>query len=237
MTHQEEELKKLREEIIEIWQLVSDQLKKSLAAFVKMDKELASEVLITEKRVNAMEVKIDRDCENFFALFNPVAVDLRFVLAVLKINTNIERIGDIAAGIAKFVTRSNAQGISIIIERTRTLEMFEEACDLVDDTLNAFESENGQLARGVFKRDELLDEINRSATGSIATIIRENPDHIEYCLNLLSAIRKLERAGDQCKNIAEEIIFYIEAKVLKHTPKDQKRPDAPSPFSESNPTN
>lgn len=222
MTHLETELKQLKDELLTMWALTCTQMNKSLEALVNNDKELASEVIITEKRINAFELKLDRDCENIIALYNPVAVDLRFVLAVMKINTNLERIGDIARGTAKFVVKSIAIYDNDTLEKTRLLEINEEACDLLVDCKDAFENENPDIARKIFIRDELLDEINKGAPLTIADIIRKEPEKIEQCLDILSTIRRLERAGDHCKNIAEEIIFYIEAKVIKHSKKSEK---------------
>lgn len=222
MTHLETELKMLKSELVSMWGLVSIQLKKSLEALIKNDKDLAREVISYEKRVNSFELNIDRTCENIFALYNPVAVDLRFVLAVLKINNNLERIGDIADGIAKFIVNNQQDFDQELLDKSRILEMFEESCDLVDDVLKAFEEENTSMARKIFKRDELLDEINLQANLAITDYIRTHTNNIEQGLYVLSTIRKLERVGDQSKNIAEEIIFYIEAKVLKHIPKAQK---------------
>lgn len=221
MTHLENELKQLKTELLTMWELVAAQMSKAMQAVVNNDKELASEVVITEKRVNAFELKLDRDCENIIALYNPVAVDLRFVLAVLKVNSNLERIGDIARATAKLVVKSPTGYPPEILEKTRLFEIFEEACDLVRDCRDAFELENSEIARKVFVRDELLDEINKSAPKVIAEIIRGDLSATEPCLDILTTIRRLERAGDHCKNIGEEIIFYIEAKVLKHS-KSQK---------------
>src|SRR6266550_7359520 len=119
MTHLDEELKRLKSEIISMWDLVIHQLKKTQEALVTLDKDLAHEVIANEKRVNGMELKLDRDCENIFALFNPVAVDLRFVLAVLKINNNLERIGDIAEGIAKYVAYVSSSFDEKLLEATQ----------------------------------------------------------------------------------------------------------------------
>ena len=103
MSHLDTEIHLLREQLIEMQRIVRSQLSKCRSALLSFDTDLAREVLYNEKRVNALELKIDRDCENILALFNPVAVDLRFVLAALKINTNLERIGDNAEGIARYV--------------------------------------------------------------------------------------------------------------------------------------
>ena len=101
--------------------------------------------------------------------------------------------------------------------------MYEEAADMLVDVLKGFEQEDTKTARGIFKRDEILDEINGKANQVIANYLRNNPENIEQSLYLLSIIRKLERVGDQCKNIAEEIIFYVEAKVLKHKETSEKK--------------
>jgi phosphate transport system protein len=97
--------------------------------------------------------------------------------------------------------------------------MYEEACDMMEDSLKAFMAEDTKLARTVFKRDELLDEINKNANKVIHEYIKNNPENVDQALYILSIIRKLERVGDQAKNIGEEIIFYLEAKVLKHAGK------------------
>jgi phosphate transport system protein len=216
MSHLDIELKQLSTEIVELWKLVNSQLAKGYESLENMDSELALEIIATEKRVNAYELKVDRDCENIFALFNPVAVDLRFVLAVLKINTNLERIGDIAEGIAKFVKNVDSNFDQGLLKETRTLEMFRAALNMMEHVLEAFEKEDTTLARKIFKEDEILNEINRDASKVIADYIRKNPDTIEQALYLISIIRKLERIGDQAKHMAEEIVFYLEAKVLKH---------------------
>ena len=216
MSHLDVELKLLKADTIEYWKLVNSQLAKGYDSLVEMDKELALEIISIEKRVNALEIKLDRDCENIFALFNPVAVDLRFVLAVLKINTNLERTGDIAEGIAKFVNNVDSTFDKELIKQTRALEMFQSARNMMDRVLEAFEKEDTSLARKIFKEDETLDKINMAANTIIADYIRNNNDKIEQALYLLSIIRKLERVGDQAKNMAEEIVFYVEAKVLKH---------------------
>lgn len=216
MSHLDIELQQLKAEAIKMWTLVNLQLHKGKEALLKLDKDLAREVILSERRVNAYELKLDRDCENIFALFNPVAVDLRFVLAVLKINNNLERTGDIAEGIAKFVINVDQDFDKNLLEITRAVEMYEAANSMMLGVLDAFDKEDTSIARKVFQQDELLDDINLKANGNIAEYIRNHPENIEPALYLLSIIRKLERVGDQAKNMAEEIIFYIEAKVLKH---------------------
>jgi len=223
MTPIENEIVTLKKEVISMWILVQSQLNKSKDAMVQFDKDLAREVLIKEKRVNSFELKIDRDCENILALHSPVAVDLRFVLAALKINTNLERIGDIAAGIAGYIVNSSVNFDVAALENSALLRMFDEAINILTDTRTAFEKEDTVLARSIFKRDDVLDDINDNAISTIGVIIKEDLGTIPEALYMLSIIRKLERVGDQSKNIAEEIIFYVEAKVLKHLESSKRK--------------
>lgn len=222
MTHLDIELKKLKQDMNEMFNLVNSQMDKSRVALVGFDKDLAREVRVNEKRVNSFELKLDRDCENIIALFNPVAVDLRLVLACLKINSNLERIGDIAEGIAQFVLSIKNAPDQELLKATRVIEMFDIAISIVTDVMTSFETEDTRLARNVFMKDEMLDDINMSANTAVADFITAHPEKINQSLYMLSTIRKLERVGDQSKNIAEEIIFYVEAKVLKHKKKHEK---------------
>jgi len=199
-----------------MWTLVNSQLSKARLAFLNFDKDLAREVVTKEKRVNGSELKIDRDCENIFALFCPVAIDLRFLLAVLKINSNLERTGDIAEGIAKYIIEAEAPFTKELLDITRILPMYEESVKMLEDTQEAFEKEDTILARSVFKKDDFLDDVNRQAHKVLERHLKDHPEDTSQALWLLSIIRKLERVGDQSKNVAEEIIFYLEAKVLKH---------------------
>src|SRR6185503_79846 len=216
MTQFETELQDAKSEIINMWELVLLQLTKAKDAMLSFDKDLAREVISKEKRVNAFELKIDRDCENIFALYCPVAIDLRFLQAVLKINNNLERIGDIAEGIARYIVESPARFNIAMLEDIELIKMFEDSISILTDTRVAFEFENTLLARTIFSRDDILDDINKRADDHISKFIRDDASVISQALYILSIIRKLERVGDQSRNIAEEIIFYVEAKVLKH---------------------
>jgi len=140
-------------------------------------------------------------------------------LAVLKINSNIERIGDIAEGIAKYIIDTDKVFSEELSKQTRVLEMFQESIVMFEDTLKSFENDDTTIARKVFKKDDFLDQINVTSNETVEAYIKQNPEDINQALYALSIIRKLERIGDQSKNIAEEIIFYLEAKVLKHTKK------------------
>lgn len=216
MTQLENELELLKAEVVTMWNLVLLQLDKTQQSLVRFDKDLAREVILKEKRVNAYELKIDKDSEQIFALFCPVAVDLRFVLAAIKINTNLERIGDIAEGIAKYIVNSPSVFDQDLLHDTGILRMYEVGMNMLVETRVSFEREDTSLARSIFKEDEVLDQVNRQANESLTLFIKSHPDKIDEALYGLSIIRKLERLGDQVKNVAEEIIFYVEAKVLKH---------------------
>lgn len=222
MTQLELELKKLRDDTEAMWQLVINQLEKSHSALADFDKGLCHEVVAAEKRVNAMELALDRQCEHLFALHTPVATDLRFVLAILKIINNLERLGDIAEGICKYVLSEDQSYDKRLVDTLELDEMFVKALSIVEDTLVAFQEEDTKMARTIFQKDEELDRINDLATPRLTAYIGEQPDHIGQALNALSIVRRLERVGDQSKNMAEEVIFYIEAKVLRHKGKKKK---------------
>ncbi len=206
----------LKSELEQMFQMVSTQLGKAKDALTLFDKDLAREVVQIEKRVNGQELQIDRIAENFIALYSPVAIDLRFVLAVLKINNNLERIGDIAEGISTYINESELPFDAKLMEESNVIPMFEAAMRMLEETKMAFEKEDTSIARKIFKSDDYLDHINIEAINSLTEGMKNDPSKITDALYIISIIRKLERIGDQLKNIAEEIIFYIEAKVLKH---------------------
>lgn len=222
MNNFESDLELLKQEFSELWELVSVQLKNSLQALSQMDKELAKQIIAEEKKVNELEMTIERHCENMIALYNPVAVDLRFILALIKINSTLERLGDIAEKISKFVIKQGDEFYVGLIAKTDTLAMFEEACDLLEDAEVAFKNNDTQRARQIFKRDEYINEINKNAFLAIIDSMKESPGEIEKYLKMLTLIRRIEKAGDLVKAIAEEIVFYIEAKILRHREKEGK---------------
>ena len=214
MIHLDKELRQLKKTTTKMWVLVQSQIEKAYKSMVTNDKDLAWEVVANEKRVNSMELKIDSDCEDLFALYNPVASDLRTVLATL--NNNLERIGDLAEGISKHIISEEDAFNEELFATTRIHEMYNAVIEIMKDALQAYIDEDTKLARTIFQKDEVLNEINTLATKNIAEYIGSDIGKVEQGLNFLSIIRKMERVGDQCTNIAEEIIFSHEAKVLKH---------------------
>lgn len=216
MTHLQEALKQLRESVSEMARLVSRQLHKSISAVFDQDEHLANVVIFNEKRVNAHELKIDEDCEHIFALYNPVAHDMRFVFASLKMNSDLERIGDYAEGIAKLAILGQKNFDSDLIAQLDLRRMYDICDAMLRDVITAYNEDDSNLAGTVFSRDLQLNDINHNASTIIINYIKANTDNIAQALYLLSIIRKLERVGDHITNIAEDIIFYKEAKQLKH---------------------
>ncbi|MBS1658420.1 MAG: phosphate signaling complex protein PhoU [Chitinophagales bacterium] len=215
-THLDTELDRLKNEIEEMGSLVRNQLGKSIDAFIGAKKELAKEVLFQERRVNAEELKIDRDCENIMVLFNPVAIDLRLVFAAFKINSHLERMGDHAKGIAAYASKLTKPYAAELLTPLQLREIVDHIDDMIASNLRAFKDADTSSAREIFRHDDRLDEWNKKAITVIGDYIRNHTDEVEGMLNLASVVRKMERIGDLNKNIAEEIIFYVEANVLKH---------------------
>lgn len=206
-----------------MWKLVLSQLEKSKQAFMNRDVELAHEVASREKRVDAFELKIDSDCENYIALFAPVAIDLRLVLSMIKICSTLERIGDFAEGIARHVINDECLQVDrALIDELQIETMFETVISMLTDSYAALESENTKLTGKIIAKDEVVDELYHRAVRLIADYIRAHPEMTECGLNTMLMIRKLERIGDHCSNIVEEIVFYIDAKVLKHGTKQSR---------------
>lgn len=220
MTRLQEDLKNLREHLSEMAMLVKAQLRKSICSLLDEDEDLANEVIANEKRVNAMELNIDRNCEHIFALLNPVAQDMRFVFSTLKINSDLERIADYGEDIARIVLLGKKSFDNNLINEIRLTEMSEIIQVMMDDVTKAYFEDNTKVARSVFSKDLKIDEINRNASIVAENYIKSNLDKIQQSLMIISIIRKLERVGDHITNIAEEIIFYKEAKVLKHGDKN-----------------
>ena len=214
----ESELVLLKKEIDEMWTLVYNQLERAGDAVLTSDRELAQQVCVCERRVNAFELKIDSDVEDIIALYNPVAIDLRFVLAMLKINNDLERLGDFAEGIARFALNNlEPMPDCELLERLRLKEVIAQVLSMLEVAKRALQEENQELAISVFAKDNLVDEINAQVPDILTEYIGQHPESVRYCLELLSVFRKLERSGDHITNIAEEIVFFIDAKVLKHS--------------------
>ena len=224
MTHLDTELIKLKQELFEMWSLVISQVETSREALINYDKGAAAEIAFKERMVDTYELKLDRDCENIIALYNPVATDLRLTIAILKINTDLERIGDFARGIAKFIKKCPKESINPeLLKVCQVDDLIKNAITMLSDAKKSFENENSRMALSIFSKDDFLDDVHKHSNKIIAEYIRKHPNEIDEALNMHSIIRKIERIGDHCSNIAEEIVFYLEAKVLKHSGKIKKQ--------------
>lgn len=213
----ENELLAIKEEVNDMWLLVRQQLENAFNALRNNDDDLANSVASREKRVNAFELKIDSDIEDFIALYNTVAVDLRFALAMLKINNNLERIGDYADSIARFVARNNpTEEDKQLFNVLELKEMYDQVLHMFSTTHKALENSDASLAKSVIDKDDLLDSLNQKALDKLAEYAKNNPSAIRFCLEIAAILRKLERTGDHIINLAEETVFYIDAEVLKH---------------------
>jgi|TARA_B110000093_G_scaffold62908_1_gene68132 phosphate transport system protein len=218
MNNIEKEIFDLKSSLLKMFLLVEGQWEKGANAILNYDQDIAEEISSSENRINAQELKIDSDCENIIALHAPVAVDLRFILSARKINHALEHIADIAESVAKYVADHDIPYDKEIMTKTRISEMLEIFNTMMDCLLEAFENEDPRIARRVFKKDKLINKINADAPQIIIDNINNYDKNM--LLYLLSSIRKIERAADSLKKIGEEIIYHIEAKVLKHVNKD-----------------
>ncbi|AHM62907.1 phosphate transport system regulatory protein PhoU [Flammeovirgaceae bacterium 311] len=223
MPHIDVEIERLKKKLMQMWDVVEFQLVSGREALINADQRLSKKIIKRGDKVNEYDVKIDRMCENFFALFTPVAVDLRVVLAILKINANLERIGDTAEGIAHFVKDFENPLEQELLEATKVLEMYDEALSMFADCRRAFLENDTELATELIKRDKFLNKIYRRSDSIVIPYLKQNPDKIKEGVALLSIIKKIERVGDQVSNVAEEIIFYRDAKVVKHQLKRKKK--------------
>jgi phosphate transport system protein len=219
MEHLQAELDSLRSELLQMYNLVFSQLQKAEEAFIENRKSVVKEIASTEKLVNAKELQIDSRSETILALFTPVAVDLRFVLSALKININLERIGDLADGIGRTVAHTKDGFSKEIIEKVEAPKAFTASLEMFKCLLQAFEKEDTLLARDIFIKDKIIDGIVQQAVITAEEYTKTHPDNLSLIIQLLSIMKMLERVGDHLKNIAEEIIFYAEARVLKHAGK------------------
>lgn len=217
MVQTEKELNDIKKEVASLWKLVLSQLEKTRQALVNKDPEIALEVISREKRVDAMELKIDCDCENFIALFTPVAIDLRLVLSLLKINGTLERIADFCEGISRYVVEEDCGAYEQEVFETLKIEKaFETLTSMLSDSYVALVNEDSRMSGHILAMDDEVDQLYRASKATLSRMIEDKKLSTICALEIYLIMRKLERIGDHCSNIVEEIVFYIDAKVLKH---------------------
>lgn len=214
----ENELQTIKQEVNDMWELVQKQFENARTAVLSGDRNLAAVVIGREKRVNSFELRIDSDIEDFIALYNPVAIDLRFSLAMLNISNNLERLGDYAEGIARFVVRNEVdEQAKELIAQMELPKMYDMVLDMFSTVFKALKNHDIETAKSVFGRDDAIDDLNRESLDRLTDYATAHPQSVRLCLEVSALFRKLERAGDHINNLAEQTVYYIDAEVLKHT--------------------
>jgi phosphate transport system protein len=222
MEHIESQLELLRERLLSMTHVVTTQVQKSKQVLFQGDVALADEVITHDRKVNDIELQIDKDCKNILALYNPVAIDLRFILASLNISLNLERIGDNAESICYTVKEMDHKVYISMLEDFQLNQMFDKAIRMLEHIVKAIEDKDTRLAGKTFKKDQFLNKVKQKSIPISIKLIKKRPDDVKEVLHLLNIVGKVERIGDLAKNISEEIIFHIEAKVVKHSPLSAK---------------
>lgn len=216
------EIDRLKDISFEMLDLVREQIALTKEALLTGDQELSSEIMRKEKKVNALELAVDRECEEFLAMHTPVASDLRFAIAILKISGNLERIGDHAYRISSFVFDELMQLNKELKELTSLEILFNEIDSMMENAANALESGDSQLAKKVFKQDKVLDKVNKTAHKQLSEYAQTHVEDLNNLFLLSKLVSKLERVGDLIKNIAEDILFYHDSKIVKHKKKNKR---------------
>jgi phosphate transport system protein len=209
----------LKDQIMTMIDLVRLQLGKAYQAFLTTDKDLAAEVIHYEGRVNGLELSIDADCEMIFNKYHLQGTKLRFMLSVLKINTQLERIGDHAELSARFVIELHEAFPKEILERAKLNEIWSLVMSMLSDISQGFNFESGDFSRLVFTKELDLRHKVQETISLIMKDAEENPAALRQYFYLISFIRACERIGELTKNIAEETIFYLDAHILRHKDK------------------
>jgi phosphate transport system protein len=210
----DEHLEKLKTRVIKMCSLVDEQVQFAIKSVEDDNLELAQSVIDRDKKVNKYDVKIDKICQKIFALAQPVAMDLRYIMSSLTINSNLERIGDIAVNIAENI---------ILIKKkpefyldTKIEEMFNLTKRMLKNSIDAFIGSNPELAKEVILTDDVVDKLNAENHLILKSIMKQNSDNIESAVALLVISRELERLADHSTNIAEDVFFIVEAQMIKH---------------------
>jgi phosphate transport system protein len=213
--HLHRDLDKLKKEVLKLGNLVETAINNAILALNNREAAYVDEVFKQENIINDMEVKIEEDCLKILALHQPVAVDLRFIVVVLKVNNDLERMGDFATNIAK------RAGELMLEEPLPTLPEFVNDLPnlvrtMVRKSLDALVKLDMNLANEVIDMDDKVDQINRDMYAIVKKEISNQPKNTETAINLLSCSRYMERIADLSTNIAEDVIFMVEGKVIRH---------------------
>jgi phosphate transport system protein len=213
--HLQRDLEKLKKEILKLGTMVESAINNAIFALNNREMSYVDEVLRLEDHINEMEVKIEEDCLKILALHQPVAGDLRFIVVSLKVNNDLERMGDFAKNIAKRARElMQEEPISTLPEFVNELPNLVRT--MVRNSLDALVKLDVGLAREVIAMDDKVDEINRAMYQEVTRVAKENPSKTGIAISLLSTSRYMERIGDLSTNIAEDVIFMVEGRVIRH---------------------
>jgi phosphate transport system protein len=212
--HFEQELEQLKSKLLAMSALVESAVYRSITALVQKDRKLAEEVLQNEARVNRMEIEIDNQAISLLALHQPMASDLRLITAAIKINTDLERMGDLAVNIAK-------RALSLIDEPVlpHLIDIPHIAAlvqNMVRQSLDFFVSKDAALAQSVLSADDAVDTLRSAFSHELISFMQGEPNHIPQAMSLLSIVRRLERVADHATNIAENVLFYVKGIDVRH---------------------
>jgi phosphate transport system protein len=210
-----ENLETLKEKLIESASLVEDMIEKSIRGLKERDENLLSEVTEQDEvKENTLEIEIDEVCIHLIACYQPQATDLRTILMILKMNNDLERIGDEAVNISESALfLIDKAEVKPLIDIPR---MADESEMMLKDTLKSLINEDTRLAKEVCKRDDIVDGLRDQILRELTTFMASDPATIERSLRLIRVSRSLERIADLCTNICEDVIYMVEGRTIKH---------------------
>ena len=214
MRHFEQELERLKAKLLEMSALVESAVYRSVQGVVEKNEELAQQVLKNEGRINQLEIEIDDLAISLLALQAPLAADLRLVTAAIKINNDLERMGDLSVSIAQSALALMREPlIRPLIDIPHIAGL---AQSMVRKALDAFVDRDAELARSVLASDDAVDNMRTASYHELMSFMESNPKHIPQALYLLSVVRNLERIADHATNVAEDVLFLIKGIDVRH---------------------
>ena len=212
--HIERQIENLKERILRVGTLVEEAISKSITALINRDAALAQRVIANDEEIDRMEVEVEEECLKILALYQPVAADLRFVVAVLKINNDLERMGDLARNIAKRVAQLAGGQSHGLPPEIRT--MATQAQEMVKQCLDAVVKGDPALARQIRAEDDAVDDARLQIRRQILQGIKNSPEDVENLLRVNSVSKHIERIADMATNIAEDVIYMVEGEIVRH---------------------
>ena len=213
-THLEMDLEQIKIKIFQMADYAMEAVTSSVAALKNSDLDLAKIIIKNDEKINRLEIEIDDECIKFLVTRQPAASDLRFILAMLKINTDLERIADLASNIAKETIRIN--GTPLIKPLIDIPRMSEIAVKMINTAFISITEKNVEKAKSVIEMDADIDELNMQIYRELFTYMGESSKNISQSLSLISVAKSLERIGDHTKNIAERAVYYIQGEEIRH---------------------